>query len=337
MERYYPKSLDDKGAEDYQNLLVLKDRVSAYLTAFPEYDTIWHTFRFYRAKKFDIDQAEQMIKAFSEFRQQIDINRIMARDHSEYAEFEEEIESGRYGADKHGRPIIIDRMAYTNHKALMKPNLEAIRFDFFIQRYERLLFIELPMASASIGHKVEKVIIINDLSGLSFSKMFDSKLKAFFKLLVIIGQNNYPELTEHTFIVNVPSMFKGMWSMLQSWFNKKNTHSVTLHNNVPTEKLKAYVDIDQLPIFLGGKNTIPLKDNHGPWKDEVDYSKKRKSFFLDDRTPEYNYFYTDEEKEDLGFGETRVRRLYTKSHNKVEDSAFREVRHFPHKLHLHQK
>jgi len=337
MERYYPKSLEELTTEDFEGLLELKARTSPILIDFPEMDTLWHLFRFYRAKKFNVDDAEKMVRIFITFRKEANIDRIMARDHEDYTDIDSVVESGRYGVDKHGRPIIIERMAYTDHKQLMKSKYEALRFDYFIQRYERLLFIELPMASEAVNRKIDKIIVITDLEGVSFSKMFDSKLKAFFKLMVIIGQNNYPEITEHTFIVNVPSMFKGMWNMLQSWFNKKNSTSVTLHNSVPFEKLKGYLDVDSLPMFLGGKNTIPLKVNHGPWKEAIEDSKRRRSFFLKDRTIEYKYFYTEEEKQDLGLGFGRVKRLMTNSHNKVEGISMKDVRHFPHKLHLHKK
>lgn len=337
MEKYYPKSIDELSSEDYRGLLELKDLVSPILSAYPEYDTLWHTFRFYRAKKFDVADAERMVRSFVEFRNQADMNRIMNRDHSEYEELEQAVDSGRYGVDYHGRPIVIERMSSTDHKIIMRSKNEELRFDYFVQRFERLLFIELPIASLAANRKIDKVLVINDLEGVSFSKMFDSKLKAFFKLMVIIGQNNYPELTEQTFIVNVPAMFKGMWTMLQSWFNKKNSTSVTLHNSVPHEKLKEYLDVERLPIFLGGKNTIPLRDNHGPWKEEVEDSKVRKSFFLRNRTPEYNFFYTDEEKDDLGFGDNRPKRLFTTSHNKPEDHGSREVRCFLQNLHKHEK
>lgn len=337
MERTYPKTIQELDSADLQNLHELKDRVSPILSAYPDFDTLWHIFRFFRAKKFNIAEAEQMIKAFVDYRQQTDIDRIMLRDHKDYIEVERAVESGRYGIDRSGRPIVIERLALTDHKELMRSKYEQVRFDYFVQRYERMLFIELPMASAKVGHRVDKIIVINDLEGVSFAKMFDSKLKAFLKLAVTVGQNNYPELTEHTFIVNVPSMFKGMWSMLQSWFNKKNSTSVTLHGSVPLDKLQVYMDVDKLPTFLGGNNTTPLKDNHGPWKDEVDDSRQRGSFFMSDRAVEYQYYYTEDEKEEQVFGPGLIRRLNTRSHNRVEDSGKREVRIFQQKLHLHKK
>lgn len=337
MEKYYPKTLEELTSEDYEGLLEFKNCYSLIIADFPEMDTLWHAFRFYRAKKFDIYESEAMARKFAEYRKELDMGRIMDRDHSDYLGLESYVESGRYGTDKYGRPIIIERMAYTDHKEIMKAKYDALRIDYFIQRYERLLFIEFPMASAAVGRRIDKTIIINDLDGVSFSKMFDTRFKEFLKLMVIIGQNNYPELAEHTFLVNVPKMFKGMWNMLQSWFNKKNSSSVTLHSSVPYEKLKGYMDVTSLPVFLGGENTIPLKENHGPWKEAIEESKLRRSFFLKDRTFEYKYFYTKEEQQDVGSGVSKLKRLNTKSHNKPEDNSSKDVRHFPHKLHLHQK
>ena len=53
------------------------------------------------------------------------------------------------------------------------------------------------------------------------------------------------------------------------------------------------------PYFLGGPCKIPLTENHGPWKPYLASSFDNQSFLLKDREPEYEYFYTKQEREQV--------------------------------------
>jgi len=46
---------------------------------------------------------------------------------------------------------------------------------------------------------------------------------------------------------------------------------------------------------MGGKNQTPRASGFGLWTDELEESYRLKSFFLKDRSPEYEFFYTPEE------------------------------------------
>ena len=328
MNKTYPSSVEELSVEQLNRFIAFKDSVSPLLADFPEMNTQWHVFRFYRSKKFNEESAFKALKDFVEYRKMIKISEIMSRDHSDYDEIEKNIAVGRYGTDKAGRPIIIRRMGRGDHKHIMKDEFNRLRVDYFIQQFERLLFIELPMASYTARRRVDKVIIINDFNGLGLSKMLDSKLKAFFKLLVTVSQTNYPELIEHAFVINVPSMFKGMWSMLQSWFGNTNSNRVSLHSSVPFDKLSEYIDMEKLPIYLGGKNETPLNENFGPWKDAIESSKVRKSFFLEDRSIEYEYFYTEEEKQALKKSRGSTKLFQELINTDSENMQKGEVRYF---------
>lgn len=332
MIKQIPYRIEQLSPDDLNRLMAFKHQVSPLFSDFPEMNTLWHIFRFFRSKKFDIEEGYKAVKSFVEYRRMARIDGIMTRDYDDYAEIEKFIQVGRYGTDKAGRPVIIQRLGKVDHKHIMKEQYNKLRVDYFIQKFERLLFIELPMASQKVNRRIDKVVVINDFNGMSISKILDPKLKAFLRIMVDISQTNYPELVEHTFIVNMPSMLKGMYSMLQSWFNNSNGNRVSLHTSVPFDCLSEYVDVDQLPIFLGGKNEIPLSVNHGPWKKAIDSSIARKSFFLDDRSIEYEFYYTEEEKKYVNKAKGSNDLISTLSEMDSENVEHREVRYLPFRL-----
>jgi hypothetical protein len=69
------------------------------------------------------------------------------------------------------------------------------------------------------------------------------------------------------FIVNSPMLFTGVWSMIKGWLDEKTRNKISILGGGYAKKLLEFVDAEQLPEFLGGKNTHNLLDDHGPWND----------------------------------------------------------------------
>lgn len=283
----------DKVVED------LRASLSSELARYPEINTKWSLLRFCRARNFDINKTKAMLKSFIKWRDERDMHRISSRDYSDFANIVQNHESGRYGVDKQGRPFIIERLGLSNTKAIMTLNDKQTIEDYFIQLYERSVFIEFPLASQQAGRRIDETFIVLDLKNVQVTKVFDSKFKEFLKFLTVLSQDYYPEILGRMFIVNAPFLFKGIWSIVKLWLDQKTKSKIEMHSDVPLKKLQEYVDVDQLPDFLKGTCTRPIKDNYGPWKEAIEESKKRRSFFLKDRTPEYTYFYEEGERREL--------------------------------------
>lgn len=77
-------------------------------------------------------------------------------------------------------------------------------------------------------------------------------------------------------IVNAPWSFTQVWKIVKAWLDEKTKQKIQLFSKEATyEAILRHVDEDQIPDFLGGKNTSPLYDQKGPWSDYelVDGSK----------------------------------------------------------------
>ena len=68
-------------------------------------------------------------------------------------------------------------------------------------------------------------------------------------------------------IVNAPWSFTAVWSVIQSWLDERTRSKIKIVGGKPIKELVKYIDEDQIPEFLGGKNKAPLEKDIGPWND----------------------------------------------------------------------
>ena len=82
--------------------------------------------------------------------------------------------------------------------------------------------------------------------------------------------DNYPESVEKMFIINAPLMFRTVWGFISPLMDKRTRDKTSIlggpRDFVP--KLLEWVPADNLPIFLGGKDTsCYFIHEKGPWAD----------------------------------------------------------------------
>lgn len=60
-------------------------------------------------------------------------------------------------------------------------------------------------------------------------------------------------------------LFTGIFAMVKGWLDEKTVKKIQVHGSGYRAKLLEYIDDEQLPDFLGGKNPAKLVENAGPW------------------------------------------------------------------------
>ena len=283
--------------EETELIAYLREAFKVELELYPDSNTQWNLARFCRARNHDAKKTEKMLRNYFNWRRTKNIQAISAMPLDVFQPLIDAHETGLYGATRDGRPIVIERLGVSNVKVLLDPKYDSIREDYMLRLYEGIFTIVFPIASKTVGRRVDQLFIIYDVQGVNISKIFDAKFKKFMKFMIATVQDYYPEILGKLFIVNASLMIKSAWTVVRPWLDKKTRDKIELHSGVPLEALSKYVDVSSLPTFLGGQNTTPLKENSGPWKEHVDRAFQRKTFILEDRSPEFEYFYTEEEKQ----------------------------------------
>lgn len=269
------------------------------LSETPHMNTHWFLTKFIRARNYNMKAVEKMLADHFKWRRKNNIAKIGDINRQKMDELKKITERGFYGTDREGRPIWIERFALTDIKRFLSSEFNEIREAFLVSLFERFGTILLPMASAAAKKPVESMLLICDLKGINFLKIFDSNFKDFVKFLISMVQDNYPENLGRLLMINVSLSFRSIWSIIKFWMDKKTISKIELHGGVPNERLRELIDEETIPDFFGGKCTMPLRSNWGPWKQQLDQSFEDRSIFLRDRTPEFDYFYTPEERQKL--------------------------------------
>jgi hypothetical protein len=268
-----------------------------FLTA-PEICTTWHILRFLRARDFNFDRAKLMISDFISFRRKKNFTRIadICQTDERAETMRKNYTSAHYGTDFNGRIILIEKVGGYKPEILFKHfTIEDIE-DHLIQIHERMMFIELPVASREYKKRIDNTFLIIDMKNVNVISLFKSKMKAFVKFGTKIGQDYYPEILAKSVFINSPVIFKAIWSIISLWMDSKTVAKFEFESGNGLKTLSKYLDVSQLPIEMGGANSVPLSDGFGPWKTEVQESYKYSSFLLKDRTPEYEYYYMEAER-----------------------------------------
>ena len=82
-----------------------------------------------------------------------------------------------------------------------------------------------------------------------------------------VGGDYYPEIMGNLFVTNAPMLFTGIWAVCKGFLDEKTRNKIKILGGSYKAKLNEYLDDDDLPDFLGGKNKALLTDNIGPWND----------------------------------------------------------------------
>ena len=59
-------------------------------------------------------------------------------------------------------------------------------------------------------------------------------------------------------IINAPFVFKAVWAIVKHWVDKKTRQKFIIHNGDGKETLLQYIDIENLPVELGGTSRETL-------------------------------------------------------------------------------
>ena len=58
-----------------------------------------------------------------------------------------------------------------------------------------------------------------------------------------------------------------IFAVVKSFLDEKTRSKINIVGSNTFEELSKYMDPDNIPDFLGGPNTTPMVEDHGPWND----------------------------------------------------------------------
>ncbi|KAF7365234.1 CRAL-TRIO domain-containing protein [Mycena venus] len=209
--------------------------------------------RFLRARKFNLAQAKTMITNAQEWRKTVNgtgLDKLYTEiDPFDYPE----------------REAVFDCWPLWFHKTDKKGQRH---WQSVIVNAECLTREVLPACARQAGRPIGTVLVIVDLKGFSLGKFWQMKNLA--RSSFQISQDYFPETMGQLAIVNAPSSFAFIWSIMRPWMAKETAEKVDILGHDYKQRLLEMVDADSLPSTLGGNCKCEggcHLSSVGPWLD----------------------------------------------------------------------
>ncbi|KAF7346310.1 CRAL-TRIO domain-containing protein [Mycena sanguinolenta] len=242
--------------------------------------------RFLRARKFNLNQAKTMITNAQNWRKTVDgvgIDKLYSEmdpfDYPERAAVFDCWPLYFHRTDKTGRPLNIHTFGGVDFPKLYKSCTPERHWQSVIVNADCLTREVLPASSRLAGKPIGTVLVIVDLKDFSLGKFWQMSKLA--RASLQVSQDYFPETMGQLAIVNAPSSFAFIWSVLRPWMAKETAEKVDILGHDYKERLLEMIDADSLPSTLGGNCKCEggcHLSSVGPWLDgRVGWGPKSKA------------------------------------------------------------
>lgn len=195
--------------------------------------------RFLKARGFNLDKAEALLKEALEWRESTKPELITFTEVEKWANVRIVI---RHGQDKQGRPLLILR----NDRYIPK-NIDLFEFEKYV------LYV-LEKSISEMPPNVDTFCIISDMKEAKLSNFNLSHTRHFIPII----QDYYPERLGAAYIVNYSWIVKSIWATVKVFLNEATLQKIQFLDGKELSRLHEYFDENQLPIAYGGTASIEL-------------------------------------------------------------------------------
>ncbi|KAK1146123.1 SEC14-like protein 2 isoform X1 [Acipenser oxyrinchus oxyrinchus] len=213
--------------------------------------------RWLRARNFNIQKAEAMLRKHVEFRKHMKADTITT-DWQPPEVIERYLSGGMCGYDKDGSPIWYDVVGPLDPRGLL---LSASKQDFLkakVRDCERLQR-ECKRQSEQLGRHVESITMIYDCEGLGLKHLWKPAVEAYGEVLTMF-EENYPEGLKRLFVIKAPKLFPVAYNLIKHFLSEDTRRKIIILGGNWQEILLQYIEPDQLPACYGGTLTDPDGD-----------------------------------------------------------------------------
>ena len=236
--------------------------------SYPNHMTSWAReallLRFLRARKWNLAEAEKMLRSNLEYRMTCDVpalssisklGEVFGNPDVKLEDIAQFYPHATIGFDIQGRPVTYKLWGtfevWNLKKMTTLDNL--IRFHIWEQEH---LFDQMLEWSTERGYHCETITAIIDIKGMRLRQITKDFLYLV-KHMANVDQNHYPERMGCTYIINCPSMFSMVWKGIVPWLDKNTAAKIKILASEKDWKpvLHEHIGIDQLPPLYGGLNT----------------------------------------------------------------------------------
>ena len=269
--------------EDYpryeQTLAALKERVpeSEVRAADPkmaiggDYDNMYR--RFLSAQGGRLAKAETMLRKTMHWRSTTDLEGKMRVWKSIPAELKnatfDGYQSGWYSTHTSiGCPVYIERTGLLHLNQVLKHVSAEDVVNHHLRMMEWMMRVLMPEMAKREGLPApDKVVNLLDMQGLS-TRVLSRASMSIFRRVVAIDQTYFPEIMYRCYIVNCPTVFRAVWSVVKPLLDKRIQKKIKIYGKVTGKVMDEMIAVfggkERVPSFIGGGGKRTLKQCP-PW------------------------------------------------------------------------
>ncbi|KAJ3097935.1 cytosolic factor, phosphatidylinositol/phosphatidylcholine transfer protein [Phlyctochytrium bullatum] len=226
--------------------------------------------RFLRARKYDLQKAFIMFEANERWRTEFGVEEIVRSfSFPEMADVKVIYPRFYHKTDKKGRPVYFELLGLMDVKKLWQVTTPERMIQAYVREYEKLIRYRFKAASTKSGRNIEQGCTILDLKGVSLSQF--NSVRKIVAQVTSIAQNYYPETLGRMFIINAPTLFTTVWSIVKPMLDEATVQKITVVGSNYQKFLLEDIDAENLPAAYGGNcNSCVGGCEHadvGPWND----------------------------------------------------------------------
>ncbi|XP_070706317.1 SEC14-like protein 2 [Pempheris klunzingeri] len=246
----------DLSLKQAESLAEFRGRIQDVLPNLPaQHDH--YLLRWLRARSFNVQKAEAMVRKHVEFRRKMNVDSIIS-DWKPPEVIEKFVSGGMCGYDREGSPIWYDVIGPLDPKGLL---LSATKQDFLKTkiRHTEMLQRECRRQSEKLGRNIEAISLIYDCEGLGLKHVWKPAIEAYGEILTMF-EENYPEGLKRVFLVKAPKMFPMAYNLIKHFLCEETRRKIIVLGANWQEVLRQHIDPEQLPVVYGGTLTDPDGD-----------------------------------------------------------------------------
>ncbi|XP_045390422.1 SEC14-like protein 4 isoform X2 [Lemur catta] len=242
----------DLSPQQQEALARFQENLRDLLPTLPNADDFF-LLRWLRARNFDLQKSENMLRQHVEFRKQQDLDNILSWQPLEVIQLYDS--GGLCGYDYEGCPVWFDIIGTLDPKGLL---LSASKQELIRKRIRvcELLLRECALQSEKLGRKIEMVLMVFDMEGLSLRHLWKPAVEVYQQFFAIL-EANYPEMLKNLIIVRASRLFPVAFNLVKSFMSEETRRKIVILGDNWKQELTKFISPDQLPVEFGGTMTDP--------------------------------------------------------------------------------
>ncbi|XP_037126173.1 SEC14-like protein 2 [Syngnathus acus] len=248
--------LGDLSPKQVEALRQFRERIQDVLAQLPaQHDHF--LLRWLRARNFNVQKSEAMLRKHIEFRKRMEVDSIIS-DWRPPEVIEKYLSGGMCGYDRDGSPVWYDVIGPMDPKGLF---LSASKQDFIRSKIRdcEMLQRECLAQSRKLGKTVESITMIYDMEGLGLKHLWKPAIQTYGEILQMF-EDNYPEGLKKLFVIKAPKLFPVAYNLVKHFLSEITRQKIFILGADWQQVLLGHIDAEQLPVVYGGKLTDPDGD-----------------------------------------------------------------------------